>query len=205
MKKRQKQKLLQMTALFLAAGMLTACGNKKEVKKTELSVDGIAQEATLLLKEDGSVQSAIQESFDKDYYDKTELRTFIADQLSDYTKEHGADSVSLGDVGVADKQAVAIFSYPNVGSYAEFNEVSAALVSVKEASDQGALEGDFTDMEGNVVTSDKITKESENQVLIFEGGTRFESEAPIECVKGATLIDDYTADISGSAVIVIGK
>lgn len=193
--------------MLLAAGLLTACGGKKaEVKELKA---GQVKEATLLVKQDGTVQSAIVEEFDKDYYKKDELKSFMEAQIQGYNSQNGADSVVLKESDVKDGKAIAVFGYKDMASYigfykyyAPYSGVEGGICSVEEAKQSGALDGAFTDAEGNPVTKEELVENEDYSVVSLEGQTLVQTESEIAGVSGAELEDGNTARVSGSAVIV---
>lgn len=193
--------------LLLAAGLMTACGGKKaEVKELKA---GEVKEATLLVKQDGTVESAIVEEFDKDYYKKDELDSFMKEQIQGFNGKNGADSVVLKESEVKDGKAVAVFGYKDMASYtgfykyyAPFAKAEGLTCSVKEAESQDLLEGSFTDAEGSPVSKEDLLSKEDAGVIVVEGQTLVQTEEAIDCVSGAELVDANTAKVSGSAVII---
>lgn len=193
--------------MLLAAGLMTACGGKKaDVKELKA---GQVKEATLLVKQDGTVQSAIVENFDKDYYNKDELKNFMEEQIQDFNGKNGADSVVLKENDVKDGKAVAIFNYKDMDSYigfykyyAPYAKVGGLACSVKEADSQNLLEERFTDTEGGSVSREDILSKEDASVIAVEGQTLVQTEKAIVCASGAEIEDANTAKVSGSAVIV---
>lgn len=193
--------------MLLAAGLMTACGGKKaDVKELKA---GLVKEATLLVKQDGTVQSAIVEDFDKDYYKKDELKNFMEEQIQGFNGKNGADSVVLKENDVKDGKAVAIFNYKDMDSYigfykyyAPYAKVGGLTCSVEEADSQNLLEESFTDTVGGSVSKEDILSKEDASVIAVEGQTLVQTEKAIVCASGAEIEDANTAKVSGSAVIV---
>src|SRR5574344_21146 len=105
MKKRVAYFLLVICLLGLA-------GCKKGDSQTVDQAD--IKENTTGISSDGTVQSGVVESFEKDYYKKDELKTYIEETIQNYTKKAGNDTVKLDSLDVENKVANAKFSYKNV-------------------------------------------------------------------------------------------
>lgn len=190
--------------LVVLVGMLTGCSEKKQIKEGELTVSGV-NDHTLLMKQDGSVQSAIVESFDKDYYDKDELASFLSKETEKYDSQKGADAVKVKEVGEKDGKAVAVFSYKDIAAYADFNETECVVYSMEDAQNEGILEGAFTNREGAETSLDEVKEPKDYQVLIFSGCAVVQTETPLEYVSGGDRLDDYSVKISGSGIVVYTK
>jgi len=85
---------------------------------------------TMLIKSDGTVQAAVVESFDKDYYDLEELKTFINERVAQFNKNAGKENaVVLDSLEKKKGNAVMVLQYDNMEDYAKFNETDAQYLT----------------------------------------------------------------------------
>ncbi|GHU42839.1 hypothetical protein FACS1894111_07420 [Clostridia bacterium] len=133
-----KKKLILVFTVIFVFGLCTACGKSIDVK-----------ESTLIFHKNGSITGAIREKLEKNYYSGEELQTYINQRISDYTAEHGKNSVKLSRFAtegqdVAAGEVIADISYASYEDYAGFNEIDLYMGTIPQALAAGYdLSGSF--------------------------------------------------------------
>ncbi|BCJ93155.1 hypothetical protein acsn021_07240 [Anaerocolumna cellulosilytica] len=113
--------------LILSMVMLAGCNKNKEIVAEDVKAN------TVLIKNDGTVQAATIENFDKEYYNLEELTTYINEKVSEYNQKNGVDSVVLGELKLIDTNAVLIMNFKSLEHYNYFAETSAVVTSTTSA------------------------------------------------------------------------
>ena len=78
------KKLMSFIMAIVLVLSMTACGHT--VGKIDLNKN----QSAIYIKDDGSVTYAVSESFDKEYYNKDELKSKIEEEVADYNKSSQA-------------------------------------------------------------------------------------------------------------------
>jgi hypothetical protein len=159
-----RMKKLKLFTLFLAfLFVLTGCKNAD----TSL-IAGKIKTNTILIKDNGQVQAAIVDNFDKDYYDKEELKNYIDTEIKVYNDLAGENTVKLNSFKIKYKVVNLILSYKNMEQYAKFNGVDAQLMTVEEAESKGLLPFTFINANNNeTVYKKKILEKGKYKVIIL--------------------------------------
>ena len=116
--------LLTTMIIFLLIG----CSGDIELTEEEITNN------TLVLHEDGSLQVAIIDLFDKEYYDFEEFKDFINEEVGEYNGEHTEDSIVVDIISQADNKVVLILTYKGIEDYTVFNGVSGFWIDANTAS-----------------------------------------------------------------------
>lgn len=123
--------------LLLLSICMVMCGCSKKADKV-LNAEEV-ETNTIMIGSDGSIQSAIVESFDKDYYKQDELEAFIKKEIDSYNANAGSDVVVMNSLQIVEGTVRVVFQYKDIASYAQFNNVEAKLVTMEEAITAGML------------------------------------------------------------------
>ncbi|MGB8455111.1 MAG: hypothetical protein WCD89_22625 [Anaerocolumna sp.] len=150
--------------LILSAG----CKNKNRV----ITVEDVKNN-TVLVKNDGTVQAATVEVFDKNYYNIDELKNYITEQVSKYNQAHGPDSIVLDSLNLKDGSAVLVLNYTNLENYTAFNEVEATFTTTADAkSSKLELPDVFVSAsDGAYASPDVALKNDKYKVLVLNEKT----------------------------------
>lgn len=119
-----KKRISICFAVFMSAGLLTACGAQ-------------ADRTTVYVKESGKVTEEIVESFDKDYYDKEELKDFVDQTIDEYVEETGKRTVKAKGFSVEDQKASITIKYNDFDTYMDFNQETLYAGTVVQAIADG--------------------------------------------------------------------
>ncbi len=119
-------KRLSLVLAFVLCLSLTACGGRVS-----------ADEDTLFVDKKGNITVVYVSAFDKEYYDKDELLSFVNETVSEYVSENGAGSVTVDGAEVEDGMARVTLKYAVPNDYAKFNEVELFSGKVLDALTEG--------------------------------------------------------------------
>lgn len=167
----------------LAMTLLTGCG-------TEFSADT----DTVYVGKKGVIKGANVASFDKEYYDETELSDFITDTVDTYVSKAGDGTVEIVEFAVENDVAHVYLDYAASEDYAEFNGVEFFAGSVLDAKAEGyEIPNNLT-----AVTDKEVAWDDEkNQIIIVGQQTQVRVDGTILFVSSnAKVTDKNTADVT---------
>ncbi|MBO5246365.1 MAG: hypothetical protein J6B28_03795 [Eubacterium sp.] len=167
----------------LAMTLLTGCG-------TEFSADT----DTVYVGKKGVIKGANVASFDKEYYDETELSDFITDTVDTYVSKAGDGTVEIVEFAVENGVAHVYLDYAASEDYAEFNGVDFFAGSVLDAKAEGyEIPNNLT-----AVTDKEVAWDDEkNQIIIVGQQTQVRVDGTILFVSpNAKVTDKNTADVT---------
>lgn len=111
---------------ILCCILLSGCGAENRENTTVVAID-----------KSGKVIADIVETFDKEYYDQSELESTIKSDISEFNTSAGMEKVTLDQVRVEEQKAYAKITYADCKSYEAFNDVVLFQGSVSEAKEAG--------------------------------------------------------------------
>ncbi|NLZ82672.1 MAG: hypothetical protein GX915_03295 [Clostridiales bacterium] len=116
-----------MKRLFLCVILILGLIGMTGCTKEELTLTAEAIEVdTILAKNNGEIQAATVEGFDKGYYNLNELTEFITAEIDAYNLSSGGANVTMNELQRKGENVVMIISYAGMKHYAEFNKVIGA-------------------------------------------------------------------------------
>lgn len=154
------KRILSIVLVFVLLFSLTGCS------KTDVD------ENTIIVEKKGQIVGAIVEKFDKDYYDKDELESYVKDAIDAYNDEAGNEQIELTTYKVEDDIAKLVITYNSMKDYAKFNDVLLYTGTIKEAliADYD-FDSDFVTVEegklGKSVDLDTVKQDDDIKVLIL--------------------------------------
>lgn len=201
MKKKAELLLAVMCILFI-----TGCGVSYDVETSTVFVD-----------KKGKITEVSVESFDKDYYDKDELKEFVEEHIEAYHEQYGKDRVKIDKLTVEDGVASLKMEYSSAEDYSVFNGEEFFCGTLPEAMAAGY---DFTDTyyviadkePGERVDRDDFLDNPDLKVVIMRQGINVTVPGEIKYVSGyLTLVDkdtvmptdDYFLQELGTAITII--
>lgn len=116
--------VVSVAMIIVAAGC-----NKKEGSLHAKNV----HKNIMVLTKDLTVQASSVETFDKDYYDKKELQSFMGKEIAEYNSECGKDKVKLDSLYVKKGMASQVLNYQSIKDYAGFNNIETNLCTMNKA------------------------------------------------------------------------
>lgn len=125
--------IIVILVLVRCAGGGSSSGSSTETKEP-VAVDETASRVQFSKK--GAVTVTSVESFDKDYYDQTELQEAIDSEVASYNDNNGG-GVSAGDLTVENGTAALVMKYDSAADYMAFNDQEMFWGTLQEAEDAG--------------------------------------------------------------------
>ncbi|HHU73692.1 MAG TPA: hypothetical protein GXZ28_03595 [Clostridiales bacterium] len=116
------KKLILCILFLLSFISITACRKKEEIVITAEDI----RTNTLLAKNNGGLQVATVEDFDKTYYNYSELSEFVKKEVDTYNKKAGGDKITIDSLELREGKAILVLSFSGMDQYCNFNETSAA-------------------------------------------------------------------------------
>lgn len=165
-----------------------------------------ADTTTLKLNSDGSVVFEEVTKLSENYYDASDLKSFIKSTIKEYNDENGSGSVKLKYFTSSVDQVYCRTTYKSVDVYEDFTSYYAYAGTISDATDSEGL--DFNDSfvsvssgkKGDTAKVSKVTETGDNNVLVLEENCTVVVPGNILYVtdKGTTVSDDDTVVISAS-------
>lgn len=172
---------------------LAGCGEEK--------VEEPIRTSTIVLSADGSFTQYRVESFDKEYYQLSELESMIRQEVSDYVgaasdqAADGSQAVAVEQVSALEEdqsQAMVALHFAESAVYEDYmarvdQQVSELFYgTVQEALERGYdLGGALQDArKGAAITADQLDKSRENLILIFEDTLQIRCPSKVLYISG---------------------
>lgn len=202
--KRYIMKKRMMTGvLFLMLLLCSACGNKN------LQADSV-EENTLLIKQDGSIQAAILEEFDREYYDIDEAKVFIEDAIEEYNETKGKGSVIFNDLKRSpfdDDKVCLIVTYKDMDTYDDVTGAKIRHLTIDEAAEEELLPKELTSLREGSITDSKAVAEENTQYKVITLSSKFHVmvEGKIKYYTNAAVLNNAAVETAGKrkkAVII---
>ncbi|MDF2943445.1 MAG: hypothetical protein K0S01_2303 [Herbinix sp.] len=195
-------KKLVLCTIMLLLVLGTAGCSKKELF---ITADDITAD-TLLAKANGQLQVATIEDFDKSYYNLTELKDFVTNEIKSYNKTTGEEKITFEDVQLRSGKAIMLLSYSGMDQYSAFNEVSAAYFN-------GGIKDNPLELPATLINTKNESLASTEEVIQNEKYKVLVMNEPYDIIvdgkvkyfsENAKLIDDnkVTCAEEGMTVIV---
>lgn len=106
--------------LLLIPGLIGCMGHKKSINTNHISGN------TLLARDNGEIQVAIMEDFQKTYYKLNDLQDYIDKEIASYNNKAGENKITVNNVEVKKKKAIMVLTYSGMDQYAAFNKATTA-------------------------------------------------------------------------------
>lgn len=160
-----KKFICVILGIAMCALVFSGCGTTLEGNESVVYVD-----------KKGTVCSLDVEELDRDFYDETELRTFVDDAVEQYTDEHGKGTVKVEDLTVEDGKAKLKMKYKTPADYTSFNGIELYEGKVVASLADGYVyDGDFVKVEDGKVTGavnkQEIYEQEDLKVIIIRANT----------------------------------
>ena len=167
----------------LAVTLLAGCG-------AEFSAD----KDTIYVQKKGTIKGANVASFEKDYYNETELSNFITETVDTYVAKSGDGTVVIQEFAVENGIAHVYLDYAGAEDYAQFNGVEFFAGTILDAKADGYdIPNAFT-----AVTDKDTTWDAEgNKIVIVGQQTQVQVDGTILFVSAnASVTGKNTADVT---------
>lgn len=170
-----------------------------EIKAEDITVN------TLVVNDEGTIQSALVEPFDKDYYKIDELKEFVKKDLKTYNKDNSTN-VSLLDAKKNGDKAVLVFHYGSIEDYSKYNEVKAFVFNTQEALKDERVPSNLREYEGSEVPKDSVYKDEKLVTVVLEADTELIVNGKIKYYSGCEVTaENKVVAKSGERAVVVFK
>lgn len=161
----------------LCAVLLCGCG---------VSLDG--DESVVYVDKKGIVYSLDVEELDQDFYDETELKSFVDEAVETYVSEHEKGSVKVEELTTEDGVAKLKMRYKTSDDYTDFNGIELYQGEVVASLAAGYVyDGEFARVEEGRVTGSatkqEIYADEDLKVVIIRANTDVKVEGEIRYVS----------------------
>lgn len=130
--------LLGLSIMCVAAG----CGTT-----------GAADRDTIKIGKEGSITETVRETFEEEYYNIDELKSYITDALDSYNQGLTTDSIVLEKCALKRNIAEVVLTYAGAEDYTAFNNMNLFVGSLSELEDSEYHAGvNLEDRKGNAVS-----------------------------------------------------
>lgn len=192
---RHNQKVLMRWILLVIAllviillGVRCAMGGSADTQAAgeEVTVDETVSRVEFTKKGELTVTSV--ESFDKAYYDETELQTQIDSEIAAYNDENG-DHVSQESLTVADGVATLSMQYDSASDYQAFNDQEMYWGTLEEAENSGY---DLSGLSGQTNATDESETFGEGTARELAENTLIVITEPLDVITATDIL--YASD-----------
>ncbi len=215
-----KRFIALLGVLLLSIGMLYGCSlfgqDSTETTEGPLMKDNpfAPTESSLFIRDDGTAAGAEVTDFAQDYYDLSELKTYVEGLVAEYNQEKaGLDYAYAKDAPSGSKlpveisrleesngQAVLILECVTPEDYIAVNDLdltSAGLKSVKkttiaEMNSAGkTFDVNLVNVKGETVTVEQVMQKTEYHVVVVEGATVLQVQGEVKYMStNVTYVDE---------------
>ncbi|MDF2586875.1 MAG: hypothetical protein K0S41_716 [Anaerocolumna sp.] len=194
------KKITLYTMLTICFILMVGC-KRKDIVITDEDV----KTNTILVKNDGTIQAATVEVFDKSYYNLTELNTFITENINKYNQTNGENAITLNSLEQKDGDAVLILNFSNIDHYKTFNKVEANLLTAEEAkSSDLTLPDVFVNAsDSSYISKDVALKNGKYKVLVLNENTDVLVDGTIKYYSEGALISKSKMQTAAEGETVI--
>lgn len=171
---------------------------------------------TIFIKNDGTIQAATVETFDKDYYSSEELEAFITENMNDYNEannktannEEQSESnpaISLESLKVDKGYAVLVLNYASIEDYNAFNEKSMVFTTLSDVNGKEITLPDVyvSASDGAYVAPEVVLKNEKYKVIIVNDQTDLIIDGKIKYFTNGKLINKSRFEAGGEKESVI--
>ena len=188
-----KRIMAMLMSVVLTLG-LTACGH------TVGDVDLKSGQSAIYIQKDGMVSYAVSESFDKDYYDKDELKKEIEAEIKAYNASSDAsvdDAITLDSFSVSKK--VATLSLDFTTTYDLLNymlndnrvEKDKFYIGTIDSNDDCKISGNFVEPgKKDKIKAKTIKSMTDSNILIVDEQYKVQVEGNVLYTSDNCKIDD---------------
>ncbi|MCI8993393.1 MAG: hypothetical protein HFG80_11845 [Eubacterium sp.] len=177
-----KRLIILCACIVVSAGILAGCSGGLDADVSTVKVD-----------KKGRITGLTVESFEKDYYSKEDLESFITEQVENYIAQNPDSKVEVKDISVEDQTAKVMVEYAGCEEYASFNEADFYAGTVVQARAAGyRFDADFYAADSAKAEEDE--KETQTESETSDTGTENADAANAGTESGAAA--KKTSDIS---------
>lgn len=157
-----------MAVIFIG---LTGCSKdisltEEDTKNNKTVVKEGIENNTILVREDGTLQVAIVDLFDKEYYNIEEFEGFVNEEINNYNADFDDSPIVFNALEKRDDSLVIVMTYNNMEHYSAFNNIEGLLLDAPTArQDKSNLPESFSKNGGNEVEFDEALEKDEYKIF----------------------------------------
>ena len=184
----------------IAAFILTRDNDVIKLDAEDITVN------TLVVNDEGTIQSAIVETFDKDYYDVEELEEFVKDDLDSFNEKNDT-KISFVEAKVKKDKVVIVFDYKSIEEYSAYNEVKAYVLDADEADKDERVPSDLNVYdEDGVVPKDRVYENEKLITVVVDADTELVVNGKIKYYSGCEVTaENKVVAKAGERAVVVFK
>lgn len=154
---------------------------------------------------DGTVEAEIVETFDKDYYNISELESFIKDTINEYNGVHGKDSIVMKSLEEKDGKAILALTYKTLDDYNAFSETNVSISTLKNAQNEGISLPDvyISAKDGAYASTEIVLQNEDYKVIVVNEGMVVKVDGKIKYFTNGKLINKTSFQANGEEASVI--
>lgn len=172
------KKSMHFCLILITALLMAGCQQKFE-----------PTESTIYITSKGVVQSALMESFDKDYYEFDELSEDVKKEVKSYCLDVNEEAITIESLTQENETVTLLMNYQTAEDYAAFNEVLLFTGTYEEAAAAGYVPEELYDTEGQIVDMDS-EKLDNLRVVVTEENFCIQTSGKIKYVSNNVSIID---------------
>ncbi len=134
------KKSLRFCLIMIIALLMAGCQEKFE-----------PTESTIYITSKGAIQSALMESFDKDYYDFEEFSEDVKKEVKSYCLDVNEEVITIESLTQENDMVTLMMNYQTAEDYAAFNEVLLFTGTYDEAAVAGYVPEELYDTKGQMI------------------------------------------------------
>lgn len=156
-----RKRICLLAVGILLTGLLSACGKRL-----------VVEDNTVYVQKKGKVTGATLESFDKEYYDEKELRSYVDERVEKYLADNDSKSIKVDNFTIEDNVAKLNIIYTSYVDYAKFNGVEIFSGTIPQALAAGYdFKAEFAAVEngekGDRITAEEVTENADYKVVVI--------------------------------------
>lgn len=189
---------ISIFAMIILGIALTGCSKEVSLTRVEKESDKVIvsediDKNTIVVKEDGRLQVAIVEDFDKEYYDIEELKSFINEEINNYNSKNGQESIIFDAAEMRDNKVIVVQTYSDIEHYLAYNNIEGSLMSVSAArEDSESLPEVFYNSRGKNISREEALKKDKYMIINVKENTNIVVDGKIIYYHNGEFINSTT-------------
>ncbi len=202
------KKIVVLAIVLIMSLSLAGCSENK------INIDGVKTN-TIFIKEDGTIQFATFETFEKDYYKEDDAKEYIKEHVNKFNSAEGENSAVVDSFSVELDTAKLVITFSDMEKFSKFmmeysdvKEVEYFGGTIEEAlKKEYALSDTFLEASnGKQVEKSAILKDLKQKIVIIYDNADIVLESKIKYyTEGALLLDKHTIQPSNNGCMIIYK
>lgn len=199
----KKYRKIGAVACILTVFTLAGCGGG--------NVPDVVSEASIVIAENGTVTSYLVETFDKEFYNISELASMAITEAAEYNAEKQTDATPLVTVDKVEAledgsgKVAVVYKYNNAESFMDYNDSVLFYGTVQEAVNAGYdLETVKSVNDGTALSGEEWMQKAEKHLIITQEKVKLYCPQKVTHVsEGAVVEADGSVDASQVRDVVV--